>query len=97
MKTMMTMTTTTNTYKRKHAITNRNQPATSRPFILTASHSISIDPKQLLEAPSHQDVLLRKHADALWEISLRALHHCLEYEAADRSGGWELLVEQLVW
>ena len=27
-----------------------------------------------------QDVLLRKHADALWEISLRALHHCLQYE-----------------
>eukprot|EP00435_Cladocopium_sp_Y103_P040213 s637_g10.t3 len=26
------------------------------------------------------DVLLRKHADALWEISLRALHHCLQYE-----------------
>ena len=29
-----------------------------------------------------QDVLLRKHADALWEISLRALHHCLQYEAS---------------
>lgn len=31
-----------------------------------------------------EDLLLRKHADALWEISLRALHHCLQYEVLVR-------------
>ncbi|CAE7468604.1 unnamed protein product [Symbiodinium natans] len=30
------------------------------------------------ESPS--EPLLRQHADALWEISLRTLHHCLRYE-----------------
>lgn len=42
-----------------------------------------------------KDVLLRKHADALWEISLRALHHCLEYEAAG-SGEFLVLADQLL-
>ncbi|CAE7942874.1 unnamed protein product, partial [Symbiodinium necroappetens] len=36
------------------------------------------------ESPS--EPLLRRHADALWEISLRTLHHCLSYE---------LLVQQM--
>lgn len=35
---------------------------------------------QSVAEENSSDVLLRKHADALWEISLRALHHCLQYE-----------------
>ena len=29
---------------------------------------------------------LRRHADALWEIALRTLHHCLQYEEQKLGG-----------
>ena len=35
-----------------------------------------------------QDPLQIKHADALWEIALRSLHHCLQYEAWDAEISW---------